>query len=159
MKRLSQLFVIISALIFGTVVLGLAAGYRLNVTSSLALGIYRISGVVSPLQRGDLVTFYLPPHLRLDHRLGSFTKPVGGLPGDRVCVCAGRLLVAGMDYGPVLAAAPVHAIAEGHCITVGEGEVFTASHTPRSYDGRYYGPVRLADVQRSTPVWTWKESE
>jgi conjugative transfer signal peptidase TraF len=154
---LTRIFLMNSALIFSTTVLGIAAGYRLNVTSSLPLGLYRMSPIATPLQRGDLVTFTLPVPLRLHRSLGSFTKPVAGLPGDRVCVCNRRLVVAGMDYGPVLAEAPIHAIPEGHCVTVGEGEVFTASHTPRSYDSRYHGPVRLAGLQRSMPVLTWKE--
>ena len=138
MTRFSQLFLIGAAFIFSTVVLGIAAGYRLNVTSSLALGIYRISEVVSPLQRGDLVTFTLPVPLRLDRRLSSFTKPVAGLPGDQVCVCEGYLLIEGLDYGPVLHEAPVHAMREGTCITLVEGEIFTASVVPRSYDSRYF---------------------
>jgi type IV secretory pathway protease TraF len=157
--HLRQFFVISSAFIFSAMVLGIAAGYRLNVTHSLPLGLFRVSPLHHPLHRGDLVTFTLPAPLRLHRWLGSFTKPVGGLSGDLVCVYGGQLLIEGQDYGPVLDEAPVHAIPEGTCVTVAEGEVFTASHTPRSFDSRYYGTVPLADVQRSTPVWTWQESE
>lgn len=158
-QRLGQLFVLTSALIFATVVLGIAAGYRVNVTPSLPLGLYRVSTVQPPLHRGDLVTFDLSTEFRLHLWLGSFTKPIGALAGDRVCVHEGRLLIEGKDYGPVLDHAPAHAIPGGTCLTVGEGELFTASVVPRSYDSRYFGMIPLVDVQRSVLVWTWEASQ
>src|SRR5437870_5478632 len=122
-EMMARGFVITSVLVGAMTVIGIGVGYRLNVTPSLPLGLYRIAPVTQPLHRGDLVTFTLPVPLRLHRWLGSFTKPVAGLPGDEVCVCGGRLLVAGMDYGPVLADVPVHAMANGRCFTVGEGQV------------------------------------
>jgi len=154
-EMMARGFVITSVLVGAMTVIGIGVGYRLNVTSSLPLGLYRIAPVTQPLWRGALVTFTLPATLRLHRLLGSFTKPVAGLPGDVVCVRGGHLFVEGVDYGPVLDEGPVHLFAEGTCVTVGEGEVFTASPTPRSYDSRYYGSIPLRALQASTPVWTW----
>jgi conjugative transfer signal peptidase TraF len=144
-----------SAVIFGVTVMGIASGYRVNITTSLPIGVYRLPPVHNPLRRGDLVTFTLPAPLRLHWWLGSFTKPVGGLWGDQVCVRESLLLINGEDYGPVLPDAPAYALREGECITVEEGQVFTASRTPRSYDSRYFGVVAHDAVQHSIPVFTW----
>jgi signal peptidase I len=152
-----RVFVISAALISSAIVLGVGAGYRVNVTPSLPLGLYHLAPLHHPLRHGDLVTFTLPASRRLHRVLANFTKPVAGLPGDHVCVQEGRLLIHGTDYGPVLPDAPAHALQEGACVTVGEGHIFTASVYPRSYDGRYYGMIPIAEVQRATPVFTWKE--
>jgi signal peptidase I len=149
--------VIASAVIFATIILGVSAGYRVNVTPSLPLGLYRLTPVHGPLRPGELVTFRLPVPLRLHRFLGSFTKPVAGLPGDRVCVEGGQLRINGVHYGPILATAPVHALQDGECITVGEGHVFIASASPRSYDSRYFGAIPIAEVQPSRLVFTWTE--
>ena len=153
-----RVFVISAVLICSATVLGISAGYRINVTPSLELGLFHVSPLQVPLQRGDLVTFTLPAPLRVHRWLGSLTKPVGGLAGDRVCVQDGTLLINGMDYGPVLPDAPAHALQDGDCLTVGEGEVFTASEYPRSYDSRYFSAIPITDLQRAVPILTWKES-
>jgi type IV secretory pathway protease TraF len=152
----SRAFVVSSALVCGVTVMGIASGYRVNITASLPIGVYRLSPVHSPLRRGDLVTFGLPAPFRLHWWLWSFTKPVGGLAGDEVCLQEGLLLINGEYFGPVLPDAPAYALQEGECITVEEGHVFTASLTPRSYDSRYFGPVAITAVQRSIPVFTWQ---
>jgi type IV secretory pathway protease TraF len=156
-STIGRAFVVSSALIFSATVMGLGAGYRINITPSLPLGLYRMAPVHAPLRHGDLVSFTLPVSLRVHRWLGRFTKPIGGLAGDRVCVQAGTLLINGLGYGPVLPDAPVHALQEGECQTVGEGYVFTASAYPRSYDSRYYRAIPITEVQRSTPVFTWTE--
>ena len=66
----SRIFLISSAVVFGVTVVGVAAGYRLNVTASLPIGVYAMSPVHSSLRRGDLVTFTLPAPLRLHCGLG-----------------------------------------------------------------------------------------
>jgi conjugative transfer signal peptidase TraF len=157
-STIGRAFVVSSALIFGATVLGIGAGYRLNVTPSLPVGLYRIAPVQATLRRGDLVTFDLPAPLRRHRFLGSLTKPVAGLAGDRICVQAGTLLINGLDYGPVLPDAPAHALQDDECLTVREGDIFTASTSPRSYDSRYFGPIPRLDIQRAMPVLTWKEA-
>lgn len=154
--HLGRALVMGALFIFSTTVFSIWAGYRLNVTPSLPLGLYRVSPVRVPLRRGDLVTFDLPVPLRLHHFL-SYTKPVAGLPRDRVCVQHGHLRINGVDYGSVLAEAPAHALHEGECSPIEEAHIFVASTYPRSYDSRYFGVVPLTAVQLSTPVLTWKE--
>jgi conjugative transfer signal peptidase TraF len=153
--RFSRTFLISAAVLFALTVGSIAAGYRLNLSASLPAGIYRVSPLRATLAYGDLVTFWLPYHLRLHGFLGSFTKPVAGLPGDVVCVREGQLIVNGVDYGPVLPEAPARVLIDGACEMVPDGAVFTASPVPRSYDSRYFGMIALADVQPATPVWTW----
>jgi type IV secretory pathway protease TraF len=155
--RLSRLFVALAVALFTLTVGGLAAGYRLNVTASLPLGLYRLYHLQMMPAYGDLVTFALPADLRLHWLLGTFTKPVAGLPGDVVCIQGSRLTINARDYGPVLDEAPIHQYADGTCRTVPPGHVFTASAIPRSYDSRYYGELPLPALLYTTPVFTWRD--
>ena len=125
-------------------------------TASLPIGVYAMSPVHGSLRRGDLVTFTLPTPLRIHCVAGEFYE-AGRWPcwGCGVSSTRGLLRINGEEFGPVLPDAPAYALREGECITVEEGQVFTASHTPRSYDSRYFGTVDLAAVQRSIPVFTW----
>jgi type IV secretory pathway protease TraF len=62
-----------------------------------------------------------------------------------------------VDYGPVYQehhGEPLP-VAWG-CHVVQDGEIFVASHEPRSLDSRYFGPVSLAQAHRVVPVWTWQ---
>jgi len=160
--HLSQLFVIISALIFGTVVLGIAAGYRLNVSRSVDLGLYRLHGVPIVLSRGQLVVIPLPDSVRAWHSPSlPIIKTISGLAGDTVCVTTDGLWVEGQYYGAILGDAAgqalPHPLGDG-CTVVPNGYVFLASTVERSLDGRYMGFTNVEDLTTTaTPVWTWKE--
>jgi hypothetical protein len=63
-----------SVCLFSLTAMGIGAGYRLNVTARLPWGLYQVTPVVYALQHSDLVTFVLPPELRLHCWLRSFTS-------------------------------------------------------------------------------------
>ena len=49
------------------------------------------------------------------------------------------------------------ALFKGGCLTVQPGEVFLASQTPRSLDGRYFGMTRIRDLTaQAVPLWIWR---
>lgn len=86
-------------------------------------------------------------------------KPVAGVVGDTVCVVEHRLVVNGADYGVVYQDAHglrLPQMAEG-CMVVPERQVFLASPTPKSLDGRYLGMTPVAALTaQAVPLWTWR---
>jgi conjugative transfer signal peptidase TraF len=135
-----------------------------NRTASLPLGVYARSPGVH-VSAGVLVALRVPPAVRplvLErHYLpdGSLLiKPVAAVAGDQVCVRRRILFINGAPFGAVLPRdsedreLPVYA----GCGVLPEGQVFLASHHPRSFDSRSFGPVDVHTLQGTvTPLWTF----
>ncbi|CUX70020.1 MULTISPECIES: conjugative transfer signal peptidase TraF [Agrobacterium] len=135
----------------------LTGGYRLNLTPSEPLGLWRIEMLQRPVAVGDLV-FLCPPmtavfgeawrrgYLRQGLCPGGFApliKSVAALPGQRVDITDhvfidGRLVPASSVWGRD---------GEGRAITPDLGGVVPPHHLflhspfASSYDSRYFGPV------------------
>lgn len=130
--------------------------FTLNISSSVPLGLYRHMAIEGALHHGDIV---LVPAVSFGRSwLASWLpllKPVAGLPGENVCVQPEGLWVQGEYYGTVYQAhqgTPLPVF--WGCHSVGEGEIFVASHQPKSLDGRYMGMTRLSTARRARPLWT-----
>ncbi|MBL8370049.1 MAG: S26 family signal peptidase [Burkholderiaceae bacterium] len=93
---------------------------------------------------------YLPPHVPL-------LKRVGAVPPQRVCIIGQVLRIDGHTVATALSVdrmgRPLHGWPQ--CRSLLAGEVFLLSATnPASYDSRYFGPVRAADVIGIVqPLW------
>ena len=133
--------------------------FTVNISPSVPVGLYRFVSLEGPLQRGDLLHL---PAVRFGHswclpQVLPLLKPVAGVPGDLVCVQPEGVWVQGEAYGAVYQEhrgnpLPVF----WGCHVVGAGEVFVASHEPKSLDGRYFGMTHVEDVRRAVPLWTWR---
>ena len=94
-----------SSLVLGVLVLTAVVStrwVRLNLSSSLPVGLYRLTAVPVNVPRGALVV--LPVPVTVYHVWPAWVpllKPVAGVPGDVVCYQEGRVQVNGIDYGPV----------------------------------------------------------
>ena len=167
-RRLAPWFVVVPSLVAVAVVVGVAAGLRLNVTESLPRGLYRVSEFQTETAAyGDLVTFCPRPEaigavgpylLAGDDCRGTdggvayaeLAKAVVGLPGDTVTVDLAGVTVNGqrLPHSAPLAysrsGAPVVAELGRHVL--GPGEYWLHSgRVPYSLDSRYYG--RVSDVR------------
>ncbi|QAB01120.1 MULTISPECIES: conjugative transfer signal peptidase TraF [Agrobacterium tumefaciens complex] len=146
----------------GIVTVGVAAtayigGYRLNLTPSEPLGIWRIDALHRPVAIGDLV-FICPPetsaieHARVrgylrrglcDGRFAPLIKTVAALPGQHVDI-AGHVAI---DGRPLSASTVRDRDGEGRPITPDPGGIvpphhlFLHSSFASSYDSRYFGAV------------------
>ena len=149
------------------------AGFRLNLTGSLPLGLYRT--VAGPPVRGSLVLFCLPPRIAAFAQARGYVpcggacpggvfpvgKPVLALPGDTVTVTASGLVMNGALVPNSLALATDHRgrrlprLASGPQV-VRPGSVWVVSSYARmSFDSRYFGAVPIAAVHAYLrPVWT-----
>jgi conjugative transfer signal peptidase TraF len=140
-----------------TAAAGLIGGYRLNLTPSEPLGIWRIDQLDRPAAVGDLV-FICPPatapfeearergYLRRGLCTGSLApliKTVVALPGDHIEI-AGEVII---DRRPLPDSRVRTMDGEGSAIQpysggiVPAGNLFLHSSFASSYDSRYFGPV------------------
>uniref|UniRef100_C6DZ96 Conjugal transfer protein TraF n=1 Tax=Geobacter sp. (strain M21) TaxID=443144 RepID=C6DZ96_GEOSM len=140
---------------------GLNAHFRgefwLNLTDSEPIGLYRVHQVDREIRRGEMIVMEVPSEFRpyvygrgwLPEGWALF-KHVGAVAGDVYCVVESWLIVNGKPVGPVYLVDE-----EGRplpqlkgCKEIPEGYFLpVATRIPRSFDGRYMGPVHLALIQ------------
>ncbi len=136
---------------------GFIGGYRLNLTPSEPLGLWRIEELQRPVGIGDLV-FLCPPmtatfteawrrgYLRRGLCAGGFApliKTVAALPGQRIEITDHVLI----DGRSVPASSVSREDGEGRVLLPDPGGVVPPQHLflhssfASSYDSRYFGPV------------------
>jgi conjugative transfer signal peptidase TraF len=158
--------------ILGIAGLGFAGGFRINVTPSEPLGLWRIAVMDRPVKAGDLV-FVCPPEMEIFRQAfergylrrglcpGGFApliKTVAALPGQRVeiaddVVIDGRPLVRSTVHTGDGEGRPLDHFRGG---VVPPGFLFLYSSFASSYDSRYFGPVPQAGILGfARPVFTF----
>ncbi len=157
-KRRVLLFLTGSAVIISTLAAAaFTGGYRLNLTPSEPLGLWRIEKLQRPVAIGDLV-FLCPPmtavfaeawrrgYLRRGMCVGGFApliKTVAALPGQRVEITDHVLI----DDRSIPASSVSGTDGVGRLLLPDSGGVvpphhlFLHSSFASSYDSRYFGPV------------------
>lgn len=161
-------------LAMGTLAGAQALGLRVNTTSSMPMGLWRVEPVAGEMRRGDIVTVCPPDapstrqaaargYISTGPCPGSFAllvKPLAAVAGDVVTVTPAGISVngeaqhgtaqldkdsAGRDLQPVQAGV----------YQVPASRVWLLSgHDARSFDSRYFGPVPVENVQAvARPVW------
>jgi len=156
--------------------LSAAADLRINTTSSMPLGLY--SEVTPCLERGALVVFcvgaevaafgrqrgYLPAgHCQSGTQ--ELVKRVTALPGDMVALSPSGVRVNGQEIAQTsVRAADANGRSLPHApfverrLQAGELWVLGAARE-RSWDSRYFGPIRMEQVRASAiPLWTFPSS-
>lgn len=161
----------VSTIMAGAAVAGLIGGYRLNLTPSEPLGLWRIEALDRPVDAGDLVFICLPvnPLFEEAHRRGYLRR--GSCPGGfaplikTVAALAGQHVEIGnnvvIDGRPLAASAVLNTDGEGRAIAsypggvVPPGHLFLHSSFTSSYDSRYLGPIPDAGLLgHARPVLT-----
>lgn len=131
----------------------------LNISASSPYGLYRLTALPSPLERGMLVTLPVPAEMRpWLPWVSAMLKPVAALAGDEVCVAEGTLSVQGRNYGAVYYEAHGKVLPQVvGCFVVAEEDAFLASDIPRSIDSRYFGSVSISILRaQAIPLVTWR---
>jgi conjugative transfer signal peptidase TraF len=159
MRRLSVITFLAGngATMLAIAVMGHVGGYRLNLTPSEPIGLWRIETPNRPVVTGDLV-FICPPvtarfeearrrgYLRwglCDGGVAPLIKTVAALPGQQVEI-TDHVVV---DGQPIEASTVREKDGAGRELTpdpggiVPSGHLFLHSSFASSYDSRYFGPV------------------
>ncbi|QXC52490.1 conjugative transfer signal peptidase TraF (plasmid) [Agrobacterium salinitolerans] len=159
MKRRGAIMLLSTSMvaIAGLITAAVVGGYRLNLTPSEPLGLWRIEKLNRPVKAGDLVFICSPAtapfeearrrgYLRRGLCPGGFApliKTVAALVGQRIEI-SDRVVINGRS----LAASAVRKTdGEGRAITfypggvVPPGHLYLHSSFASSYDSRYFGPV------------------
>ena len=121
----------------------------LNLSASMPLGLYRVTR--GEVEAGSLVEFpsSVIPHLGLAVPK-YLLKRVLATGGEDVIVNR-----EGLRIGGVLVAKRVKDIGVRFQGRLARGEVLVLGENPRSFDSRYFGPVRRRDLTRVAPILTW----
>jgi conjugative transfer signal peptidase TraF len=137
-----------------------------NASASAPLGLYlRTTNMPMELQVGDWVLVqptpemqqlidtrhYLPPHTPM-------IKQVRAIAGQTICRDGLRLSIDGEHAARALGvdqAGRSMPVWQG-CSTLQTGELLLLQPHSRSFDGRYFGALKIAHIlARLKPVWTW----
>jgi conjugative transfer signal peptidase TraF len=157
-----------------SIVLAGAAGLRVNATTSMPRGLWRVAATEARVERGEIVSVCPSDGaaIREAARRGYISagpcpggyeplvKPVAAIAGDLVTITAGGVAVNGE---PMADTAPLEEDSAGRQLRpipagtyrVPAGAVWLLSgHDPRSFDSRYFGAVPTANIQGlARPVW------
>lgn len=135
-----------------------------NASASVPTGLYAIRGKAS-LQVGERVAIEPPPELRrlLAERgylpaTVPLLKRIAAVSGQRICRFGHGVTIDGEFVGAARARDRLDRPLPAWfgCRKLHSGELFVMNPAaPDSFDGRYFGVLRMADViGRVTPVWT-----
>lgn len=137
-------------------------GFRVNLTLSAPIGVWRVETLDREVQIGDLIFICLPtdqPFAQPRSRgyigfglcpgwLSPLIKTVRAVPGQYVRV-AERVAVGGVELPN---SSPLETDSEGRPLSAHAGgvvpkrHVFILSDYPGSYDSRYFGPISIDGV-------------
>jgi conjugative transfer signal peptidase TraF len=149
------------------------SGFRFNLTSSLPVGLYRVTNDPRTLQRGTIVLYCLPPSIarfayergyvptggRCAEGLVPIGKVVVALSGDTVSVTTAGITVNGR---PQLHSRPLSLDRRGqelpHLLervyVTHPDHIWLLAPSDRSFDSRYLGGLSAANVTgRLRPFW------
>lgn len=161
-----------AAVALSITVAGVFGGYRINMTPSFPLGLWRIEPLQHDARAGDTVFICPPQTPDFDLALRRHYLPRGLCPGDAgpliktiVATSGQSISVVGAVFidGKRLEHSDVQtADAAGRALpvfasgSVPPGQVFLHSNFPGSYDSRYFGPVPAAGILgRAVPAFTF----
>lgn len=131
-------------------------GVDLQKRACLPWRVYLIEkGTPAAISGGDVIQFTAR---RMGHGFDGrhVIKMIAGVPGDRVVVKGDRVTVNGRDYGALDLIGKLQRRPGGfdRVEQVPAGSVFVVGTEPRSYDSRYWGMVKIEEIDGSvTPIW------
>lgn len=160
---------------FGFVLVAAASwvGLRFNLTSSLPVGLYRVTHDSATIERGAIVLYCLPPPMaafankrgyvprggQCPNGLAPIGKIVAAIAGDTVVVRTDGITINGTLQSRSRALASdlkgrelPHLLAGSYVVQ--RAYVWLLAPSERSFDSRYLGPLLARNVlARVQPVW------
>jgi|CXWL01.1.fsa_nt_gi conjugative transfer signal peptidase TraF len=152
--------------------------FRLNLSPSLPPGVYFLipAFLSRPVERGDFALVCPPTAVAATAHARGYVgfglcpgfvpevlKPIGALPGDRLAIRDGFVWINGSRIPTALVLTrdslgrPLTPFSALELEVPADSVFLLSSHSPRSWDSRYYGPVPLASVRaRAVPLWRFE---
>ena len=148
-------------------------GFRINLTSSLPVGIWKIDKSFTRIEKGDYVWFtptkriaefalkrgYLEKNPKCKNNAIPLLKVVYGLPGDTYSFHDDLIRINNLPVKNVKRRKtdsknrPMPRIADGK---VPANQFFVLTKHPYSFDSRYYGPIPMDNIEGTAkPIFTW----
>ena len=175
LRRLSpaRLFFGFTTLGFVLVAAASSVGLRFNLTTSLPVGLYRVTHDSTTIERGAIVLYCLPPPMaafankrgyvprggQCSDGLAPIGKIVAAITGDTVVVRTDGITINGTLQSRSRALASdlkgreLPHVPAGQYVVQRE-YVWLLAPSERSFDSRYLGPLLARDVlARVQPVW------
>lgn len=182
LRRLRELFEVggewwarLALSVVSILILGAIGGFRVNVTRSLPIGLYRVVGDAAAVRRGSVVIACLPEEWgrfavrrrilgpgHCDGNSYGIGKLVLAVEGDVVDLHRESLVINGVSVPSVRT---LERDRLGRSIPhfpwgnyeLGPAQVWLFSPHPAAFDSRYFGPVSTSRVRSVVqPVWTKK---
>ena len=172
-KKVSIISVSVFSIVFITGCLLYQAGMRINLTSSLPLGIWKIDKSFTRIEKGDHVWFaatkeiadfalergYLEKNTKCENNTIPLLKTVYGLPGDTYSFHDNEIRINNITVKNTKRRIndskerPMPRISNG---IVRENQLFVLTMHTHSYDSRYFGPIPIENVEGTArPIITW----
>lgn len=134
------------------------SGIRINTTSSLPLGVWRVKKTnAAQLRIGDSVAINCAA---VPKASANLMKDIGALPGDimtregNVVYRNGKPLPLSTIQDATLGGEKIDCIE--YPVTVPEGYIWLSSRHERGYDSRYFGAVPAqAVIGKAVLLWAW----
>ena len=163
-----------AACLFAFVAIANWMGYRINGTSSVPVGIWRVIPLAGGIGRGQIVSICPPPNAvfleaqargylskgRCPGGLEPMLKPVAGVAGDVIEQTPAGLVLNGQLLPNTLALAtdgdgrPLTRSREARLVVKDNEAYLISTATGRSFDSRYFGPLPLTAIEGlAVPVW------
>jgi conjugative transfer signal peptidase TraF len=147
------------------------AGYRVNLTPSEPIGLWRIVSLARPVVAGDVVFICPPERPDMEQAAQRGYLRSGLCPGGYAPLIKTVVATAGqhveikrsvsIDQVPLARSSLVSTDGQGRSLApyaggvLGEGLVFLHSDFVGSYDSRYFGPIPVAGILGlAMEVWT-----
>ncbi|NCT57014.1 MAG: conjugative transfer signal peptidase TraF [Legionella sp.] len=172
MKQLTIWIAVFLLGIIGLVLLFVVMGFRINITDSIPVGLYRITGInklknsfviFCPDDRPAFKQGVDRGYINLGLCPGGYgylMKQVVAIKGDKVSVTSDGVFVNEQPISfskPKLLDGMNRKLPEWRALNyqLKEDEIMTmTSQSSWSFDGRYYGPIRIGQIKGMiTPVW------
>lgn len=129
-----------------------------NVTPSLPRGMYLLLPA-KDIQRGDLVIFDIPEHLKECQYIPKFTdillKEVGAIENDKVEIREESIYINEKKYGNIYKqdslGEKLPQLSQKQLQPL-KGDFLPLAPALNSYDGRYYGTVKITEIKNKAKL-------
>ena len=162
LRRKAPIYVIFITILFIFILTKVAPSYTINITKSLPRGIYKLYPATN-LQTGDIVVFDVPertkPYLYGRHYVPkvvtTIMKHIGATEKDILNIKDQEVFINGISWGKIIEmdsmGRSLPRLTKNNLIPK-HGEFLPLARTKNSFDGRYFGTIKLNKIKNKAKL-------